>query len=69
MGHPSKPCVIHGRTNCESYTCRLDGSNANLVSLNTEGHLALGLGNGLVIDATDGSLGIQVGDGLALDLG
>lgn len=67
MGQHDKPCVIHGRTNCESYVCRGDGSNANLLSVNTEGHLAVGIGGGLAIDVSDGSLGVQVADGVTWD--
>lgn len=69
MGQHDQPCVIHGRTNCESFVCRPgEGSNAGQVSLNTEGHLALGLGNGLAIDMSDDSLGIQIAPGVTFDM-
>jgi hypothetical protein len=35
--------------------------NTGDLSLNTDGNLSVGLGNGLAIDTTDGSLGVQVG--------
>lgn len=40
--------------------------NAGSVSVNTDGGISIGLGNGLAIDPRDGSLGIQIG-GITLD--
>lgn len=64
---PYEPCTKHQRTYCSDYDCKREEANSGSVSMNTDGHLAVGLGSGLAMDLADGSLGIQVG-GITVDL-
>lgn len=38
-----------------------DVDNTGSVSINSQGHLAVGVGAGLAVDASDGSIGVQMG--------
>lgn len=72
MRYPYEPCREHGRPYCSDYGCKREehgssDNNSGNVSVNTEGHLAVGLGGGLAMDLTDGSIGMQVG-GITIDI-
>lgn len=71
MRNSYEKCKKHDRSYCTDYVCKQDEvapSNAGSASINTDGHLAIGIGSGLAIDTSDGSLGIQVG-GITIDTG
>lgn len=58
------------RCSDDQCTCRYDDydtGNTGHLSLNTDGHMALGIGSGLAIDMSDGSLGIDMG-GFTIDI-
>lgn len=69
-----QPCKAHQKTYCSDSKCKAEErdttedttSNVGTPSINSDGHLAIGLGSGLAIDTTDGSLGFQVG-GFTID--
>jgi hypothetical protein len=73
MRHSYQPCTEHSRIYCatsackrEEYGSRSGADNSSSVTVNTEGHMSIGLGGGLSIDPVDGSIGIQVG-GITFD--
>lgn len=68
-------CKPHQKFNCvvcdpsalrRSSQVNADGG-AGQVGINTEGHLAMGIGSGLSLDLQDGSLGVQVSPGFSVD--
>lgn len=58
-------CSKHQRYACTETECRTD--NAGTLSMDTDGDLNIGIGNGLTIDPTDGSLGVQIAPGISID--
>ncbi len=52
----------------QSNHTKIDESEFGNLSIMTDGHLGMNLGNGLSLDLSDGKLGINLGGGFSLPL-
>lgn len=67
MRQPYERCKKHDRPYCTDLICKNEETNAGQVTMNTEGHMAMGIGGGLSIDMSDGSLDMNIG-GVTIDM-
>lgn len=61
MRQAYEKCKRHSRSYCSDLVCKSEEDNTGQMVMNTEGHLATGIGGGMAIDTTDGSISFNMG--------